>query len=120
MSRAQRLSEVGKFPAMGNGMTVWIVIAGVVWMLLIAATIFLALCRISTSMEEEKLTRARWPASSAVHVQLLHVIRSEDRTGVALTGVAFLCSVLPVFILADQILPGGSQKLVQILISSLQ
>ena len=98
----------------------WIVVAGVIWMLLVAAVIFLALCRISTTMEEEKLTRAGFPASSALHVHLLHVIQSEDRTGIALTAVAFICSVILAFMLADRILPGGIHKLVQILILSLQ
>jgi hypothetical protein len=101
-------------------MTDWIVVAGVVWMLLVGAVIFLALCRISTAMEEEKLTHAGWSESSALHVQLAHVIQSEDRTGIALTAAAFICSVVLAFMLANQILPGGIHRLVQILILSLQ
>lgn len=101
-------------------MTDWIVVTGVVWMLLVATVIFLALSRISNAMEEEKLTRAGLPASNPVHAHLLHVIQSEDRTGIALTAIAFICSVIIAFMLADRILPGGVHKLMEILILSVQ
>lgn len=98
----------------------WIVVAGLVWMFLVAAVIFLALCRISTAMTEEKLARAGLPVASRIHAQLLHVIQSEDRAGIALTAVAFICSVFLALMLADRMLPGGIHKLVQILILSVQ
>ncbi|HWE52025.1 MAG TPA: hypothetical protein VG273_19690 [Bryobacteraceae bacterium] len=101
-------------------MTDWIVVAGVVWMLLIGAVIFLAICRITTALEEEKLTRAGLPASHPVHHHVLQVLQSEDRTGIALTALAFVCSVVIAFMLADRILPGGVDKLLEILVVSVQ
>lgn len=82
-----------------------VVVAGVIWMLLVAAVIFLALCRISAAMEDEKLTRAGLDTGNQVHLRLRHLIRSEDRIGITLTATAFLYTVILAFLLGQQILP---------------
>jgi hypothetical protein len=82
-----------------------VVVAGVVWMFLVAAVIFLALCRISNAMEEQKLTRAGVNPENPAHLRLRNVIRSEDRFGIALTATAFLYTVFFAFLLAHTILP---------------
>jgi len=81
-------------------MMVRVVVAGVVWMFLVAAVIFLALCRISNAMEEQKLTRAGWNTQNPVHLRLRHVIQSEDRIGIALTVTAFIYTVILAALLA--------------------
>ena len=82
-----------------------VVVAGLVWMFLVAAVIFLALCRISNAMEDEKLTHAGWNAQNPVHLRLRHVIHSEDRIGIALTVTAFIYTVILAVLLAQRILP---------------
>ena len=80
-----------------------IVVAGVVWMFLVAAVIFLALCRISNAIEEQRLARAR--AESPVHFRLRQVIQSEDRIGITLTVTTFIYTVIFAILLAQKIAP---------------
>jgi len=101
-------------------MTDWIVVTGVVWMLLVGTVIFLALCRISNAMEEEKLTRAGLPASNPVHVHLLHVIQSEDRTGIAPHGGRLHMQRHHRLHAGGPDTPGGVHKLMEILVLSVQ
>lgn len=91
-------------------MTDWVMVAGVAWMFLIASVILLALFRISATMHDEKLS-----PTNPLHAHLRQVIHSEDRIGIALTIAAFIFSVALAFMLADQILRGVIEKLVQIL-----
>jgi len=70
-----------------------VVVAGVVWMFLVAAVIFLALCRISNALEERKLARGR------VQLRLRQVIQSEDRIGITLTVTTFIYTVICAFLL---------------------
>lgn len=93
----------------------WVAILGVVWMFLVAAIILLALFRISAAMYDQKVIHSRITAVNALHAHLRHVIHSEDRAGVALTITAFICGIALAFMLADQILRGAIQKLVQLL-----
>ena len=96
-------------------MTDWVLIAGVAWMFLIASVILLALFRISAAMHDEKLMHTGLSPTNPIHAHLRQVIHSEDRIGLALTIAAFIFSVALAFMLADQILRGVIQKLVQIL-----
>jgi hypothetical protein len=82
-----------------------VLVAGVVWMFLVAAVIFLALCRISNAIEEQKLTRAGLNPENPAHLRLRNVIQSEDHFGIALTVAAFLYTVFFAFLLARKILP---------------
>jgi hypothetical protein len=82
-----------------------IVVAGVVWMFLIAAVIFVALCRISNAIEEQKLTRAGVNPENPAHLRLRNVIQSEDHFGIALTVIAFLYTLTFAFLLAHSVLP---------------
>ena len=77
-------------------------------MFLIASVILLALFRISATMHKLSPT-------NPLHAHLRQVIHSEDRIGIALTIAAFIFSVALAFMLADQILRGVIEKLVQIL-----
>lgn len=82
-----------------------VVVAGVVWMFLVAAVIFLALFRISNAIEEQRLTRARSAAESPVHLRLRQVIQSEDRIGITLTVTTFIYTVIFAVLLAQKISP---------------
>jgi hypothetical protein len=82
-----------------------VVVAGVVWMFLVAAVIFLALCRISNAIEEQKLTHAGINPEDPAHLRLRNVIQSEDRFGISLTVAAFVYTVFFAFLLAQKILP---------------
>jgi hypothetical protein len=77
-----------------------VVVACVVWMFLVATVIFLALCRISNAIEEQKLTSAGWNNENPVHLRLRHVIQSEDRIGIPLAVTAFICTVILAVLLA--------------------
>jgi len=79
--------------------------AGVVWMFLVAAVIFVALGRISNAIEEQKLTRTGVNAENPAHLRLRTLIQSEDHFGIALTVIAFLYTVIFAFLLAQRILP---------------
>jgi hypothetical protein len=82
-----------------------VLVAGVVWMFLVAAVIFLALCRISNAIEDEKLTSVGISRENPVHLRLRSVIHSEDRIGIALTITAFAYTVFFAFLLARKIVP---------------
>lgn len=92
----------------------WIEVGAVVWMFLVAAVIFVAICRISAAMQDEKLTRGGISLSSPVHLHLRHVIQSEDRTGIVLTVAAFICSLILAFMLADWIFQGAIHEVVRV------
>lgn len=81
-----------------------VVVAGVVWMFLVAAVIFLALCRISNAIEEQRLTRMGLDTENPVHLRLRDVIQSEDRIGITLTVTAFIYTVIFAFLLAQKML----------------
>lgn len=74
-------------------------------MLLVAAVIFLALCRISNAIEEQRLARARSHAENPVHFRLRQVIQSEDRIGITLTVTTFVYTVIFAILLAQRIPP---------------
>jgi hypothetical protein len=82
-----------------------VVVAGIVWMFLVAAVIFMALCRISNATEDQKLMHAGLDPENRVHLRLRHVIQSEDRIGIALTVTAFIYTVIFAVLLAHRILP---------------
>ena len=95
----------GKPGAVRGTMIDHVVVAGVLWMFLVAAVIFLALCRISNAIEEQRLARARSGAESPVHLRLRQVIQSEDRIGITLTVTTFIYTVIFAILLAQKFPP---------------
>lgn len=74
-------------------------------MFLVAAVIFLALCRISNAIEEQKLTGTGVNAENPAHLRLRNVIRTEDRFGIGLTTTALAYTVFFAILLAQRIAP---------------
>jgi hypothetical protein len=72
-----------------------VIVAGVVRMFLVAAVIFLALCRISNAIEEQKLARR-------VQLRLRQLIQSEDRIGITLTVTTFIYTVIFAILLVQK------------------
>src|SRR5258708_7854353 len=93
----------------------WILVAGIIWMMLAAAVIFLALGRISAAMQDQHLRRAGIGDTDPLHLHLRHVIRSEDRIGISLTLAVAICTVILASMLADQVLRSAIHRFVQIL-----
>ncbi len=48
----------------------WTVVAGMVWMLLVATAIFLAVCRVAASAHDRKLIRLGVSSASPLHIHL--------------------------------------------------
>jgi hypothetical protein len=90
----------------------WLLVTGVIWMCLVAAVIFLALCRISAAMHDQKLIRAGLDTAHPLHVRFRQLIQTEDRVGITLTVIAFICSIILAFMLADQVLRNTIHKLI--------
>ncbi|HCC58362.1 MAG TPA: hypothetical protein DEQ47_14105 [Solibacterales bacterium] len=95
-------------------MTNWIVVAGVIWTFLVTALIFVALSRIIAALRDQRLTRAGLSAASPLHLRLRHMIQVEDRTEIALTVSALVCSAILALLLANPIFETFIRKLVQI------
>ena len=92
----------------------WIVFAGVVWTLLIASLIFLALSRTIAAWRDRRLIRAGLSAASPRHLYLRHVIETEDRMGIMLTIGALLCSGILALLLTNAIFDAFIRRLVEL------
>jgi len=91
-----------------------ILTAGLVWMLLIAAVIFLALGRISAAVSDEKLTRAGLCGTNPLHARLRRVIETEDRIGIALTVAVAIFSAVLAFALAVEVTRNAIERVLRI------
>jgi hypothetical protein len=85
-----------------------VLVEGILWMLLVAAVILLALVRTRHDMEALKLTRAGLSAENPAHLRVRHVIHAEDGAGIVLTVLtvtALIYTGIFAFILALKVLP---------------